>query len=113
MAEFANTTRSHYVADGGLIMNRPIKPLIEAVFDREADRQVRRVLLYVVPSPGSAPDPTATPAAESFEQQYTFGAALLKDLGAALNQSISAELRAIRDHNDSVDGIADTRLCAR
>ena len=107
MARFVNTTRPHYVADGGLMMNRPIKPLLNAIFDRQADRQVRRLLLYVVPSPGDAPDPRATPP---LEQPYTFAGALLKDLGAALNQSISAELRALRDHNDSVEAMSDTRL---
>jgi patatin-related protein len=110
MAQFSNTTRSHFVADGGLLMNRPIKPLIDEVFDRPADRQVRRVLLYVVPSPGETPDPRKTPEEEKLEKPLTFGGALLKDLGAALGQSIGAELRAIRQHNDAVTGIADTRL---
>jgi patatin-related protein len=110
MAPYSNTTRDHFVADGGLMMNRPIKPLLEAIFDRPAERQVRRTLLYVVPSPGDAPDPTATPPTEEFAKPYTFGKALLKDLGAALNQSISAELRAIREHNDNVGAMADTRL---
>jgi hypothetical protein len=110
MAPYVNATRSHFVADGGLMMNRPIKPLLEAVFDRPAERQVRRALLYVVPSPGDAPDPRKAPAPETYNQPYTFGGALLKDLGAALSQSISAELRALREHNDTVTGIADTRL---
>ena len=61
MADFSNTTRPHFVADGGLLMNRPIKPLLKAIFDRAADCDVRRVLLYVVPSPGRRADPQATP----------------------------------------------------
>ena len=110
MADYANTTRAHFVADGGLMMNRPIKPLLEAIFDRAAERQVRRVLLYVVPSPGDNPDPSVAAKVEEFGEPYTFGGALLKDLGAALNQSISAELRSLREHNDNVEAMADTRL---
>ena len=110
MAPFSNITRDHFAVDGGLLMNRPIRPLIEEVFTREASHQVRRVLLYVVPSPGDAPDPSATPVADKFEEPPTFAGALLRDVGAVLGQSISAELRAIRGHNDTVAGMADTRL---
>jgi patatin-related protein len=109
MAPFSNITRTHFAADGGLLMNRPIKPLIEEVFTRSAERQVRRVLLYVVPSPGDAPDPSTAPPATKLQEPLTFVGALAKDLAALLGQSISAELRAIRQHNDTVDGMADAR----
>ncbi|MET8449376.1 patatin-like protein [Streptomyces sp. NPDC005209] len=109
MREYANITRPHWVADGGLLANRPIRPLLRAVFERPAARQVRRVLLYVVPTAGGAPDPRPTPAPESFEQPWTLGEALAKDLGAALNQSVSAELTELRDHNDRMDALRDTR----
>lgn len=109
MAPFSNITRDHFAADGGLLMNRPIKPLIEEVFTRQAGRQVRRVLLYVVPSPGDAPDPTKTPPAAKQQEPLTFAGALAKDVSALLGQSISAELRVIRQHNQTVGGMADTR----
>lgn len=111
MKPYAEITRDHWVADGGLLANRPIAPLLQAVFDRPAERQVRRVLLYVVPSPGEAPDPRQAPALqESFDAPWTLGEALLKDLGSVLNQSISADLKALRQHNDRVDALRDTRL---
>ncbi|MFI6567443.1 patatin-like protein [Streptomyces sp. NPDC050534] len=109
MRKYANITRSHWTADGGLLANRPIRPLLRAIFDRPAERQVRRVLLYVVPSAGAAPDARATPPRESFEEPWTLGEALMKDLGAALSQSISAELTELRDHNDRMDALRDTR----
>ncbi|MFG2146144.1 patatin-like protein [Streptomyces sp. NPDC048696] len=111
MKPYTDITRDHWVADGGLLANRPIGPLLQAVFDRPAERQVRRVLLYVVPSPGQAPDPRRAPALrESFDAPWTLGEALLKDLGSVLNQSISADLKALRRHNDRVDSLRDTRL---
>jgi patatin-related protein len=109
MQKYANITRPHWVADGGLLANRPINPLLQAIFDCPADRQVRRVLLYVVPSPGGAPNPGATPPPESPKAPLTLGEALLRDLGAVLDQSIAPDLRALRDHNDRVDSVRDTR----
>jgi patatin-related protein len=106
VAACANTTRPHWAADGGLLVNRPIAPLMQAIFDRPAERQVRRALLYVVPSSaGSAPA-----AADRYDSPLTLGEALLRDLGATLNQSIAADLAAIREHNDRVAAHADTRL---
>jgi hypothetical protein len=60
----------------------------------------------VVPSAG---DPF--PAGDiSGEVPPTFSAALLQDLSAVLNQSISADLKALREHNDRVDSLRVTRL---
>ncbi|MFD0169210.1 patatin-like protein [Streptomyces decoyicus] len=111
MGKFVNITRDHWVADGGLLANRPIGPLLQSIFDRPAERQVRRVLLYVVPSPGETPDPREAPREkESFDAPWTLGDALLKDLGSVLGQSIQADLTALRRHNERVDSIRDTRL---
>jgi len=106
MGKFSSITRSHWAADGGLLMSRPFTPLLQAIYDRTAERQVRRVLLYVVPSAG---DPF--PAGNiSSEVPPTFSAALFQDLSAVLNQSISADLKALREHNDRVDSLRVTRL---
>ena len=111
MAPFSNLTTTHWVADGGILANRPIGPLLQAVFDAPAcGQQIRRVLLYVVPDPGGVPDPKAVPPVESIDKPLVLAEALRKDLGAALNHSISADLRAIRRHNDNVVGRADARL---
>ncbi|NUK16856.1 patatin-like protein [Streptomyces lunaelactis] len=111
MRRHANITRNHWVADGGLLANRPINPLLQCIFDRPAHRQVRRVLLYVVPSPGEMPDPRESPPEkETFDAPWTLGEALIKDLGSMLGQSIAADLRTLQQHNDRVDSLRDTRL---
>ncbi|WP_261558943.1 patatin-like protein, partial [Frankia tisae] len=51
MARYVNSARSFHASDGGILVNRPIGPALAAIFDRPAERQVRRVLTYVVPSP--------------------------------------------------------------
>lgn len=110
MQRFSNTTSPRFVADGGLLMNKPIKPLLERVFSRTAVQQVRRVLLYVVPLTGEATATDKPIPVAKYREPYTLVGGLLKDVGALLNQSIGAELRAIRDHNDRVEAIGDTRL---
>lgn len=110
MEQYSNITRAHWVSDGGLLMNRPIQPLLQAVFDRKAERHVRRVLLYVVPSAGKQPDPVQTPKPVVLDEPLSLAEAVLDDVQAVMQQSIAAELKAIDDHNDRVDSLLDTRL---
>jgi patatin-related protein len=106
MSAYLNATAPHWASDGGLLVNRPIAPLLQEIFERAASGQVRRVLLYIVPS--SRPAQPSEP--DRFDQPLTLGEALMRDLSATLNQSIAADLSAIRDHNDRVTAVAETRL---
>lgn len=101
MAEVSNATRPRFVADGGLLANRPIAAAVRTVFDRPAGQDIRRVLLYVVPTAGAA-----TVAEETVAP--LLGTALVKDLAAMTSQTITAELAAIRAHNDAVGVRRDT-----
>ncbi|MFL6163754.1 MAG: patatin-like protein [Jatrophihabitantaceae bacterium] len=106
----ANITRNHWAADGGLLDNQPIDAVLRTVFQRPARRQARRVLLYVVPTAGPDPEPaTAGLPADDIGRPYTMIDGLLKDLGAVLTQSIAADLRAIREHNERVGVRTDMR----
>jgi patatin-related protein len=102
----ANIMQSAWVADGGLLANRPLGPILQSVMARTTDREVRRVMLYVVPT--SAPEPPA--AAPQFTKPYQLGESLRLDAGAMLNQSIAADLNAIVRHNDQVASLANTRV---
>lgn len=110
MAPFTNITRAHWAADGGLLDNRPIDVLLKRIFDRPARRPVRRVLLFVVPSAGPAPDLVAEAAPDDVNQPLGLVDGLLKDLAAITTQSIAADLRAIRAHQDRMEARTDTRL---
>jgi patatin-related protein len=48
----ASFGRSQYVVDGGVLLNKPIRPALEAIYRQSAQEEVRRVLAYVVPDPG-------------------------------------------------------------
>jgi patatin-related protein len=110
MEAFANITRAHWVADGGLLDNQPIDVLLTRIFDRPAQRPVRRVLLFVVPSAGPAPDLVQEAPPDKVDEPLGLVEGLLKDLAAVTSQSIAADLRAIRTHQDRMDARTDTKL---
>ncbi len=116
MAAYVNSARSFHASDGGILVNRPIGPALAAIFDRPAERQVRRVLTYVVPSARPAqllPRPPAhgAPGAGSppLPAPLPVTSTLLGALDAALNQSIGTDLAALRAHNDAVRGTRTAR----
>jgi patatin-related protein len=110
MEPFTNTTRPHWVADGGLLDNQPIDVLLKRIFDRPAHGPVRRVLLFVVPSSGPAPDLVQEAPADNVDDPLGLVDGLLKDLTAMTTQSIAADLRAIRTHQDRMEARTETRL---
>jgi patatin-related protein len=107
MSDSTDLTRSHWTADGGLLVNRPIAPLLQSVFDRGTDRQVRRLLLYVVPT--SRPPDVRAPV-DARARPLTLTEALSRDLSAVLEQSIAADVAAIREHNDRCGTMSEARL---
>jgi patatin-related protein len=110
VGSMCNVTRDHWAADGGLLDNQPIGAVLQRIFERPAKRLVRRVLLYIVPSTGPVPDPSNEAARDQLDKPYGLLDGLLKDIGAVRNQSIAADLRAIRDHNDRIGVRTDSRL---
>ncbi|GHH88178.1 patatin-like protein [Streptomyces capitiformicae] len=103
-------SRTQFCADGGLLANRPIGPALQAVFDRPASREVRRVLAYVVPSPdGEAGDPPPLPLPADVP---SLGPTLLKVFRVVTSQTVTAELSALAAHNERVRSRlrAETRL---
>src|SRR5262249_12819296 len=104
-------TRSHWAADGGLLANRPIRPILDSIFEQPSHgRQVRRALLYIVPDPGGTPRPVDDPEPARIEQPLALPRALVGDMTSALNQSTAAGLPAIQQHNERVDAMRDSRL---
>lgn len=105
MGPYANMLSPHWAADGGLLDNYPIDVLLDTIFKRPADREVRRVLAYVVPSAKSKAEPDA-----ELGEPLTLVSGLLKDVGAVKAQSIAAPVRAIMQHNASIQSQLDARI---
>jgi patatin-related protein len=94
-----NATMSRFAVDGGVLVNKPLGPALEAIFDAPAYRPVRRVLAYIVPDPGSATwgepeDPAKPPSL----QQVLLGTLL----EIPQVQSLRADLTGLSDHNRDV-----------
>src|SRR5262249_19006815 len=110
MADYANISRPHWVADGGLLDNQPIDVLLQRIFELPAERAVRRVLLFVVPSAGPQANVADAPPPDDVNDPPGLVDALLRDLSAVTKQSIAADLRAIRDHQDRMEARTDAKL---
>jgi patatin-related protein len=98
MASFDGT---QYVLDGGVLLNKPIRPALEAIYRQPADRQVRRVLAYVAPTSGERADPVrrgeAAPAVPPAHQVLMSVLTRLRS-----SDSVSRELTEIRQNNDTI-----------
>ena len=106
MTEYIDVKTSQFAADGGLLANRPLGPALQAIFDRAANREVRRVLAFVVPEVGSAKRPATN---LTLANAPSLLAAMAADVGAVLEQTISADLTAIAAHNRQVRARNDAR----
>jgi patatin-related protein len=56
MDGIVNFTRSGFVLDGGVLVNRPVGLALQAIFEQPASRQVRRAMAYIDPNPAGPPD---------------------------------------------------------
>lgn len=107
MTAVANFTTSRYVVDGGVLDNKPLEAAIDAVMRQRAHREVRRVLAYVVPSPGD----TASAEVDDPAKIPDAGAVALNSLvNLPRAESISRELAQIVTHNATVRRRRETRL---
>ncbi|MEV4742304.1 patatin-like protein [Streptomyces sp. NPDC049555] len=106
-AGWANFRTSQHVVDGGILLNKPIRPALEAVYRQTAQLQVRRLLTYVVPDPSEAPPPPApvpapagTRAAEPSPRAADVVLGVLTRLRST--DSVSRELAEIQGRNEDV-----------
>lgn len=104
-AGLANFSESQYVVDGGVLLNKPIRPALRSIYRQAAASQVRRVLAYVVPDPGEESD--AVPTDRGSDRSTGTGAVptawevLLGTLSRLRStDSVSSELAEIEQRND-------------
>jgi patatin-related protein len=98
MTEYTELTRSHWLTDGGVLVNKPLRPALQEIFERSSSADVRRLLLYVVPT--TEVETTAIPPDAA--DPPLLGAALAKIVSTVMNQTISSELDELTRHNDAV-----------
>ena len=105
-AGLVNFEESQFVVDGGVLLNKPVRPALEAIYRQTADRQVRRVLAYIVPAPGEEQKQHSTSEPETARPPLTAplppmaGDVLLGVLTRLRSsESVAHELAEIRDRN--------------
>jgi patatin-related protein len=96
-----NFARDTFFVDGGVINNYPFGPAIDAIMERSANQELRRVLVYLEPDPGK--DPLAPPG----EAPKLLSAIWAGLHGIPSSQPILDELERVADHNGNLDRIRD------
>ena len=96
-----NLKRSRYLLDGGILDNKPLESAIKAVFRQSAQRDVRRVLAYIVPNPGGA---AASGIADDDKDDIPgiSQVALASLMELPRVESISGQIRDVAEHNRKV-----------
>lgn len=97
----ANFGTDQYVLDGGILLNKPIRPALESIYRQTADNQVRRVLAYVVPDPGEPARTDARPSTPATRGHVPDAGEVVLAILTRLRStdSVSRELGEIRDRN--------------
>lgn len=97
-AQHASFTQSQYAVDGGVVVNLPLKEALERVFYQQADAPVRRVVLFIQPTP-STPEPKISLP----DEPPTIRESLLTLVTAPRAEGVTAEVDRVRQHNAAVE----------
>jgi patatin-related protein len=97
----ANFASSQYVVDGGILLNKPIRPVLQAIYQQTAEYQVRRLLAYVAPGPAETPPSAAVVQNGEVPGPLPAAPAVLLAVLTRLRatDSVSRELTEIRTRN--------------
>jgi Protein of unknown function (DUF3376) len=96
--------------DGGVLVNQPVGPALEAIKDRSANGEIRRVLLYVNPDPGDVEATTRAGVGDSPDVMPELSTVLVESLVTLpRTESVAADLSDVTEHNRRVFQQRQTR----
>ena len=105
MDGIASFDRSHWAVDGGVLVNKPVGPALDAILKRASNSEVRRVVAYVNPDPGSPQQTVDVEAAAP-----TIGEVVLKSVVSMPRaESIADHLEELREINQRTNDKRDLR----
>ena len=90
---------SRWAVDGGVVVNLPLGEALDRIFERKAKTRVRRVILYVCPTPSGRADATD----DRGDAMPTIRESALTAISAPLAEGIAGDLETIRRHNRVVE----------
>jgi patatin-related protein len=102
MKENIDFEGSRFVVDGGVLVNKPLLPVLRAIFAQPAgEEMVRRVFAYIVPDPGVA----GTDGPDQANEIPSMGQVLLGSLVTVPRaQSVAGDLDRLAEHNRRARG---------
>jgi patatin-related protein len=103
---YTNAVSSHWLTDGGVLLNKPLAPALRAIFQRPAGEDIRRLMFYVAPT--GEEEVEKLPVDK--DNPPLLGKALNRVVGAITSQTISAELEDLDRHNEAVTRTRGTRV---
>ncbi len=107
MASVTSFTTDRYLLDGGILDNKPLDHALNALVHLRFKGEVRRVICYVVPSPGE----TASSQPDNADEPPTVAEVAIASMSTLpMTQSVSAQIDQIIEHNHSVRQLRQTRL---
>jgi patatin-related protein len=107
MSGIANVGRGRWVVDGGVLLNTPLRLVLDDIGAAPADVQVRRLLLFVVPDPWQ-PD-TDGSSVDARDKPPTLRETLAAVAVAPFQQTVADDLTAWRAHNVQAVARRDAR----
>ncbi len=94
-----------WVVDGGLVVNLPLTEALDRIFAQDSPGAVRRVVLYVSPTPGTVTDDGVDPTSRPDLAQT-----LASIVTAPRAEGVASDLETIRRHNAAVERQRNARL---
>lgn len=91
--------QSRWAVDGGVVVNLPLTEAIDRIFEREANGEVRRVMVYVCPTPSQPEQVVPDDPAD----QPDIRAALTTLVTAPRAEGVANDIDRIRASNEQVD----------
>jgi len=101
LSDVVQLSTNRWAVDGGVVMNQPIEPALDAMYAQPARNETRRVLLSVEPDPGPSLSPEDADPAKPPSVRHVMARSIL-DLPK--QQSVSAALTELRATNHRVEG---------
>ncbi len=103
----ADSRGGGYFIDGSVVMNKPFSPVIQALGNRPASREVVRRIIYVDPNPHRDTNQRGDQGTPGFFRTILTAMALIPR-----NEPIADDLRAIQDWNERARRMAEILAAA-